>query len=222
MQKGFLIAGGLLILGFLGYTIFGKKEEEEIEDAEYYIVVETKQAKDNVEAQQQTKVPETLVEKQPLKVSNDTEVKEQVKEVSNVSLDEKKVTTFLKKKEIPLVNETQEEKKLSEPQKIDPKTKDNHKGINEIQVVEAKEIRLADDEFPLTLGSIGQRVWNLKVYLLRNHGAGGIVTNEYDAITAERVKRFLKTDQVNEQLYRKLNMESTRKKKKHATTKKKY
>lgn len=209
MQKGFLIAGGLLLLGFLGYTIFGKKEEEEIEDAEYYIVVETKQTKDDTEAQEQSKVAEASVEKLPLKAPN-------------VSLDEKEITTFLKKKEIPLVNETQEEKALTEPQKVAPKTKDNQAEINEIQVIEAKEIRLANDQFPLTLGSKGQRVWNLKVYLLKNHGAGGIVTNEYDAITAERVKRFLKVDQVSEQLYKKLNMESTRKKKKHATAKKKY
>lgn len=222
MQKGFLIAGGLLLLGFLGYTIFGKKEEEEIEDAEYYIVVETKQAKDDGQIQQQTKVAEASVENLPLKASNDTEVKEQVKEVPSISLDEKEITTFLKKKEVPLVNQTQEEEKLSEPQKTTPKTKDNQTAINEIQAIEAKEIKLANDEFPLTLGSVGQRVWNLKVYLLKNHGAGGIVTNVYDTLTAERVKRFLKVDQVSEQLYKKLNMESTRKKKKHATAKKKY
>lgn len=61
-----------------------------------------------------------------------------------------------------------------------------------------------DDAFPLRLGSTGDRVWKLRTYLLRKHGAKGIVTNEFTPVTLEQVRKYLKVDTVNEALYTKL------------------
>ena len=67
------------------------------------------------------------------------------------------------------------------------------------------------DEFPLRLGSQGKRVERLQVYLLRNYGWAGIVTGKFDAKTEERVKKYLKVEEVDQTLFKdlKLNESST-------------
>jgi hypothetical protein len=44
-------------------------------------------------------------------------------------------------------------------------------------------------------------VEQIQVYLLKNYGAAGIVTDEFNAITNERVLKFLKVDKITEQLF---------------------
>ena len=57
------------------------------------------------------------------------------------------------------------------------------------------------DDFPLQLGSTGKRVWKLRAYLLRTHGAPGIISDEFTLKTKEQVHKFLKVETVDEQLY---------------------
>ena len=141
INKGFLIAGGLLGLGLLGYLFFREKEETTV-DAEFTIVEEAKPVKRDC----------------PVIVN---------KEVAIVKL----------KPIIP----TQKEKKAV--------------------VVKTEVLPEPTDDFPLKLGSKGKRVEQLQVYLLKNYGAAGIVTDEFNTITYERVLKFLKVNEITEQLF---------------------
>ncbi len=219
MQKGFLIAGGLIILGFLGYTLFGKKEEE-IEDAEYYIVVETKKEKDTTVEKQKKNESIASDESSLEKVSIVKSVNLPIEQDQDVEFPKQEIesTPLLKKTEEKSDQEITQMKVVSTVLEIDPQKEEI---INELEVVKPQEIIVeANDNFPLKLGSKGKRIWNLKVYLMKNHGGAGIITNDFDKLTAERVRRFLKVDEVNEELYNKLNMEQRRKKKRNATKKK--
>lgn len=141
INKGFLIAGGLLGLGLLGYLFFREKEETTV-DAEFTIIEDTK----------------------PVKTERPVSVK---KEVAVVKL----------KPIIPV----KEEKKVG--------------------AIKTEVLPEPNDDFPLKLGSKGKRVEQLQVYLLKNYGAAGIVTDEFNKITNERVLRFLKVDEITEQLF---------------------
>lgn len=68
----------------------------------------------------------------------------------------------------------------------------------------APTLIMTNDDFPLGLGSKGARVFALQKYLLKNHGYGGAVTDQYDQNLADRVKRLLKVEQVDESLFNKL------------------
>jgi len=61
-----------------------------------------------------------------------------------------------------------------------------------------------DDQFPLKLGSKGQRVWKLRVYLLRHHAAQGIVSDELTPKAITQLRKYLKVETVDERLYNKL------------------
>lgn len=83
--------------------------------------------------------------------------------------------------------------------------------IEEVPVVaiETKEevmptLIMTNDDFPLRIGSTGARVFALQKYLLKNHGYGGAVTDQYDQNLADRVKKLLKVEQVDESLFNKL------------------
>ena len=83
--------------------------------------------------------------------------------------------------------------------------------IEEVPVVaiETKEevvptLIMTNDDFPLGFGSKGARVFALQKYLLKNHGYGGAVTDQYDQNLADRVKKLLKVEQVDEFLFNKL------------------
>lgn len=65
-----------------------------------------------------------------------------------------------------------------------------------------------NDDFPLKIGSKGKRVTALQTYLLKHHGYGGLVTDDFDNTTAARVKRFLKVESVSEVLFNKLMAKS--------------
>ncbi len=155
MQKGLLIAGGLLGLGLLGYVLFRDKEET-VEDAEFTIVEKSKPEKEDKPTPVKKMIP--VVEMEPI-----------------VSL-EKEKKAIVNKPEV-----------LPEP----------------------------NDNFPLKLGSKGERVYQLRVYLLKNHGvAKGLITDEFDAITEERVLRLYKVKEVTEQLFNERNMGKIKKQQK--------
>jgi len=63
------------------------------------------------------------------------------------------------------------------------------------------------DEFPLRLGSKGPRVERLKVWLLRNYGYRGQISEEFDQETEEVLERFLKITELDEDTYRRMKME---------------
>jgi len=62
---------------------------------------------------------------------------------------------------------------------------------------------LASD-FPLKLGSKGEYVTELQVYLLKNHGWEDVKMGVFDQLTQERVKRFLKVTEIDRSLYEKI------------------
>lgn len=63
------------------------------------------------------------------------------------------------------------------------------------------------DEFPLRLGSKGARVERLKVWLMRNFGWTGTITDSFDERTLDLLQKFLKKEQLDEATYYKLKME---------------
>lgn len=151
INKGLIIAGGLLGLGILGYFFFREKEEQ-IEDAEFTIVEEPQPKKTEKPTIQEKVVP--VVEMKPIAPLK------------------KKEETILVKPKAPL-----------EP----------------------------NDDFPLKLDSKGERVKQLQVYLLRNHGSQGIVNDVFDKTIEERVLKYLKVKTITAALFKKLNIAGTKK-----------
>jgi hypothetical protein len=156
LNKGLMIAGGLLGLGLLGYLFFREKEETTV-DAEFTIVEDSKSNK----------------AEKPVIIK---------KEVSVVKI----------KPKIPFHNE---KKTVAVKDKVLPEP---------------------NDDFPLKLGSKGERVQQLRVYLLKNHGTAGLITNEFNTVTEERVLRFLKVKEVSEQLFKERNMANLKKQRNNA------
>ena len=61
-------------------------------------------------------------------------------------------------------------------------------------------------EFPLRLGSKGHRVERLQVFLTRNYGVFGQVTDTFDKRTEDKVKKHLGVDSVSEKTYKRYRM----------------
>ena len=160
INRGLIIAGGLLGLGLLGYVLFREKKET-TEDAEFTIVDEPKRPKSK--------------------------------------------PSVSKKKSEPIV-----EVKQKAPIKVKEK----------IVVVKPEVVPEPNDDFPLKLGSQGERVRQLQVYLLKNHGTAGLVNDVFETVTQERVLRFLKVKEVSEALFIELNMANLKKKKTNGRKKK--
>lgn len=60
---------------------------------------------------------------------------------------------------------------------------------------------LKGDEFPLRLGSKGDRVYLLNVYLLREYGKKGKATQLFDENTEKTVMRYLKMKEIDKVTY---------------------
>lgn len=87
----------------------------------------------------------------------------------------------------------------------------NKVGVHQaLPIVSPKEKReeTPNDQFPLKLGSQGPRVSRLQVWLLRNYGWTGAVTSTLDEKTANQMKRYLKTDALDEATYQKLKLDA--------------
>lgn len=72
-----------------------------------------------------------------------------------------------------------------------------------------EEIKVATpiaDEFPLKLGSKGERVERLRVWLMRNYGWTGIINDEFDSKTNDLVMKYLKKSEVDEDTYYRLKI----------------
>jgi len=66
------------------------------------------------------------------------------------------------------------------------------------------ELPTVSDDFPLQLGSKGERVFALQKYLLKYHGWSGNVTDQYDQKLADRVLHLFKVNEVDKRLFNKL------------------
>ncbi|MDN5201245.1 hypothetical protein QQ008_07725 [Fulvivirgaceae bacterium BMA10] len=62
------------------------------------------------------------------------------------------------------------------------------------------------DEFPLRLGSNGEKVERLQVWLMRNYGLFGKITKIYDEKTEALVKKHLGVDMIDEKIYNRYKM----------------
>ena len=62
------------------------------------------------------------------------------------------------------------------------------------------------DEFPLRLGSEGPRVERLQVWLMRNYGWTGAISSSFDEKTKHLVKKYLKIDRIDKEIYHELGM----------------
>ena len=89
-----------------------------------------------------------------------------------------------------------------------PRSKSNVKQQPKNEMAE-RQVTIAPvaDEFPLRIGSKGERVERLQVWLMRNYGWTGKITGEFDEKTAELLKRFLKKTELDEATYYKMKMQ---------------
>lgn len=239
LKKRLLVAGGILVCGYIVYCILKNQEEElkqqqaqATEDADFVIIDENENSEKFETAEKKAHKPPissddsntqktttnlSVIRNVSMEKSIFKEHDEKVELENNMNIKESTLS------EIQNLTEKEQESELEQQIVADPQdiSKINDIVVNQpTKVTIPKEEKVANDDFPLQLGSKGKRVWNLKVYMLKNHGASGVVTDDYDALTVERVKRYLKADNVTEQLYRDLNMEGKRKKKRNATKKK--
>ena len=80
----------------------------------------------------------------------------------------------------------------------------SNKNISESTIVPAKEATKKVSIFPLRLGSKGDEVLQLQMYLLNEHGWADIERGLFDEVTQERVKKYLEVNLVYEAHYNKL------------------
>ncbi|EDP96541.1 hypothetical protein U8527_10525 [Kordia algicida OT-1] len=230
LGKRLLVAGGILVCGYIAYCILRNREEElkqqeETQDADFIVIVENDRVEDLKKDQSKgtplKKATDSKAEKAttPLSVIKNRPMKKTVSKTQGQDVKIEDNAKLICSKPLKIENSIKKELKVeSEPKVLSP--------VHDIEVEQPIEVitktqeKAANDDFPLQLGSKGKRVWNLKVYMLKNHGASGIVTDQYDALTVEHVKRYLKVDTVTKQLYTQLNMEGKPKKKRNATKKK--
>ncbi|WP_346881309.1 hypothetical protein [uncultured Algibacter sp.] len=79
------------------------------------------------------------------------------------------------------------------------------KKVETTPISESVTLEKLKSVFPLQLGSTGDEVTQLQVYLLKQHGWEQNVTmGTYDETTQNRVLKFLKVPQVSQALYKQL------------------
>lgn len=80
--------------------------------------------------------------------------------------------------------------------------------VQKAALVVSEAVRPLADEFPLRLGSKGKRVERLQVWLMRNYGWTGKITDVFDKKTEGILKRFLKKAELDEATYNRMKMGS--------------
>jgi len=63
------------------------------------------------------------------------------------------------------------------------------------------------EQFPLAVGSKGEKVKRLQVFLMRKLGMVRKPTGEFDEITLKRVQSWFKTDTISKSIYEKLKLD---------------
>ncbi len=69
----------------------------------------------------------------------------------------------------------------------------------DLQPVEKKTV----SKFPIQIGDQGEHITQVQAHLLKHHGWAEVNMGIYDSITAARVKRFWKVDQITKSVYQK-------------------
>lgn len=89
----------------------------------------------------------------------------------------------------------------------DTKTSEN-KAVEEEPLEETETIESSkEDSFPLKLGSKGEKVKRLQIFLMRQMGWIRQPNGEFDLLTKDRTLKYFKQDQVNKELYEKLMLD---------------
>ena len=133
-----------------------------------------------------------------MKVVSQKKPLEKAKEVNQTV---EPVKTVIQKREV-----IAPEVKQPEIKEIDPQTEVGLEHIDDPEISEqiSPALEIFTDDFPLRLGSKGERVFALQKYLLRYHGSNGQVTDFYDQKLADRVLQILKVTSVDKSLFNKL------------------
>jgi hypothetical protein len=77
-----------------------------------------------------------------------------------------------------------------------------------VKDVEFKPInKSSDDEFPLQLGSEGERVKRLQIFLMRNLGWIRQPKGKFDLLTQNRTVKFFKVESISQELYSKFMLD---------------
>lgn len=96
----------------------------------------------------------------------------------------------------------QKKQVIQQPAKVIPITA----AVTEPKAEEIKAAPPIGDEFPLRLGSKGDRVERLRIWLMRNYGWTGTINDEFDKKTEGLVQKYLKETQVDEDVFYRLKM----------------
>jgi len=205
INRGILIASGILVVGFIGYLLLRKREVTQ--DVDHYDLVGSKPIVTYKKESKQTPKTDEIVtenpstEKQVLSVvKDDTTPKVEDSNAIKIAVENETMSKEVASVALDEVTPEQKQVFIAPPTAVN--TKQPPIAIGEV-----------NDEFPLKLGSKGKRVFEVKAYLLKNYGALGVVTDQYDQLTEERVKRFLKVDQISEALFHKRRIGQPRKSK---------
>lgn len=98
-----------------------------------------------------------------------------------------------------------------EKEKLAPKTSPKPKFEPEVRVTEEVKVeptsKSANDEFPLQLGSEGERVKRLQIFLMRNLGWIRQPNGKFDLITQNRVTKFFKVESISQELFTKFMLD---------------
>lgn len=89
------------------------------------------------------------------------------------------------------------EELMEEEEQVIPEEEEKTEPLNQ----EAKNI------FPLKLGSSGEQVKRLQIFLMRKLGWVKKPDGEFDEITKKRVKQFFKTEEITEDIYQKYTLD---------------
>ncbi|MFC4633499.1 hypothetical protein ACFO3O_06250 [Dokdonia ponticola] len=185
--SGLLIMGSGLLIGYLSLLCENKSETP-------------KQAPEKSSPQKKT----TPVVQLSV-VAKDTPIEKSIQTTKTV---DSPIETTEKKQE--MISKVAEAEIKEVALEVEPQTEiEVATAIDDVIVLDTSEqittsLEMILDDFPLRLGSKGERVFELQKYLLKNHGWGGAVTDAFDQNLADRVQKLLKVEQVDQKLFNKL------------------
>ena len=100
----------------------------------------------------------------------------------------------------------EKEKEKSTPEKSPkPKFEPELKVVKDVEVEPIN--KSSDDEFPLQLGSEGERVKRLQIFLMRNLGWIRQPDGRFDLLTQNRTAKYFKVESISQELYEKFMLD---------------